>query len=188
MGLNLRIIGGSLRGKKLYSVPGILTRPTADRVREAVFNILASRVAGARVLDLFAGTGCLGLEALSRGAQAAVFVDHHPLPVSVIKKNIAACRLDSVCRVLKSDLLHDAKRIAAAGDDFDLVFMDPPYNQGLIEPTLALLHAAGVLNKNAVVMVEHTPLEPIGEKITPLVVEDQRKYGKTLVSFLVYAI
>ena len=186
--MSLRIIGGRLRGKKLYSVPGILTRPTADRVREAVFNILASEVVGARVLDLFAGTGCLGLEALSRGAGHAVFVDNHHQPISVIKKNIVACRVESVSQVFRSDLLNDANRIFVSGGDFDLVFMDPPYNQGLIEPTLALLDTIKLLKRDAIVMVEHTHREPIGEKITPFVVKDQRKYGKTLVSFLLYAI
>ena len=186
--MSLRIIGGRLRGKKLCSVPGLLTRPTADRVREAVFNILASEVVGARVLDLFAGTGCLGLEALSRGARQAVFIDNHQQPVSVIKKNIVACRVESVSQVIRSDLRYNMNRISVGGGDFDLVFMDPPYNQGLIEPTLVLLDTKKLLKRNSIVMVEHTHLEPIGENITPFIVKDQRKYGKTLVSFLLYAI
>ncbi len=186
--MNLRIIGGRLRGKKLYSVPGNLTRPTADRVREAVFNILASDVLEARVLDLFAGTGALGLEALSRGAEDVVFVDNHQLPISVIKKNINACRVETVSRVFRSDLRYDTNRISTSGAVFDLVFMDPPYNQGLIEPPLAWMDALGLLKRDAIVVVEHTPFEPIGEKILPFVVKDQRKYGKTLVSFLLYAI
>lgn len=186
--MHLRIIGGCLRGKKLYSAPGILTRPTANRVREAVFNILASEVIGARVLDLFAGAGCLGLEALSRGAGSAVLVDNHQLPISVIKKNISACRFEAVARVFRCDLRHDANQLSTVGDDVDLVFMDPPYNQGLVEPTLARLGTIGLLKKDAIVMVEHTPLEPIGENVTSFVVKDQRKYGKTLVSFLLYTI
>ena len=186
--MNLRIIGGRLRGKKLYSVPGTLTRPTADRVREAVFNILATEIIGTRVLDLFAGTGCLGLEALSRGAKLAVFIDNHQLPVSVIKKNIVACRFETVSRTFQLDLCNDANRLSVAGKDFDLVFMDPPYNRGLVEPTLAKLSFYGLLAKEAIIVVEHTPLEPIGETIMPFVVKDQRKYGKTLVSFLLYAI
>jgi 16S rRNA (guanine966-N2)-methyltransferase len=177
-----------LRGKKLYSEPGIRTRPTADRVKEAVFNILASEVIGTRVLDLFAGTGCLGLEALSRGAGYVVFVDNHELPVSVIKKNIVACGCEAVAQVFRCELPRDARRLSIVGADFDLVFLDPPYNQGLIEPTLARLDAVGLLKKEATVMVEHSPLEPIGENIAPFAVEDQRKYGKTLVSFLRYTI
>jgi 16S rRNA (guanine966-N2)-methyltransferase len=186
--MNLRIIGGRLRGKKLYSAPGTHTRPTADRVREAIFNILNTEVVGTKVLDMFAGTGCFGLEALSRGAERAVFIDNHRLPVSVIKKNIAACRFDAVARIHKCDFRYDANRLSIIGNGFDLVFMDPPYNQGLVESTLVLLGTKELLKKEAIVIVEHTSLEPIGESIKPFVVEDQRKYGKTLVSFLRYTI
>ena len=187
--MKLRIIGGRLRGKKLYSVPGTLTRPTADRVREAIFNILTSEIiGGARVLDLFAGTGCLGLEALSRGAEYTVLIDNHPLPISVIKKNILACRFEAVARTIQFDLCGDANRLAVAGKGFNLVFMDPPYNRGLVDQTLIKLNACGLLAQDAIIVVEHTPLEPIGEKMSPFVVKDERKYGKTLVSFLIYAI
>lgn len=189
MPMSLRIIGGCRRGKKLYSAPGILTRPTTDRVREAIFNILASEVIDARVLDLFAGTGSLGLEALSRGAGYAHFIDNHRLPLSVIKKNITACRFEAIARVYQCDLQHDVNQLSVVGNGFDLVFLDPPYNQGFVEPTLAGLGAMpGLLKKDAIVIVEHTPFEPIDENIMPFVFKDQRKYGKTLVSFLLYTI
>jgi len=185
--MNLRIIGGQFRGKKLHSVPGNLTRPTANRVREALFNILAPEVRASRVLDLFAGTGVLGLEALSRGAQSVVFVDNHPLPRSVIQKNIVACGYEAVARVLRVDLGSDFFWPTVAGNGFQLVFMDPPYNKGLVVPTLVRLHAAGLLSEDATVTVEHSPLESIGEEaVQPFVLKDQRKYGKTLVSFLRY--
>jgi 16S rRNA (guanine966-N2)-methyltransferase len=184
----LRVIGGSLRGKKLHSVPGDLTRPTASRVRESVFNILAGEVTDARVLDLFAGTGILGIEALSRGARFSLFVDHHRHPLSVIRKNIAACRFDASSRVLGCDLRLDFNWGATAGGGFQLVFMDPPYNKGFVHSTLSRLHAGQLLEKEAIVVAEHSPKEPVGEEGTPFVVRDQRKYGKTLVSFLLYAI
>ena len=100
----LRIISGDLRGKKLFTVPGMTTRPTADRVREAIFNIIGSRVRQTRVLDLFAGSGLLGIEALSRGADFALFIDHHPKPISIIKKNLAACRYEPQSKVIQMDL------------------------------------------------------------------------------------
>lgn len=184
----LRIIGGRLRGKKLHSVPGLHTRPTASRVRESVFNILAAEVKGARVLDLFAGTGILGLEALSRGAKYAVFVDYHREPLSVIRRNIASCGLDAAARALRYDLRLDFSWQSASGDSFQLVFMDPPYNRGFANSTLTRLHASGLLEKDAIVTVEHSPQEPIGEEAAPFELKDQRKYGKTLVSFLLYAI
>jgi 16S rRNA (guanine966-N2)-methyltransferase len=184
----LRVIGGQRRGKKLHSVPGALTRPTANRVRESVFNILAAEVTDAKVLDLFAGTGVLGLEALSRGARYAVFVDHHRQPLSVIRKNIAACGFDATARVLDADLRLDFNWRFAAGDGFQLVFMDPPYNRDFVLSTLTRLHASQLLEKEAIVVVEHSPRESMGEQVAPFVVKDQRKYGKTLVSFLLYAI
>ena len=188
MSTNLRIVGGRLRGKKLHSLPGTLTRPTADRVREAVFNILSSAVSDARVLDLFAGTGLLGLEALSRGAVQAVFVDKHRPAISVINKNILACRLEAATQVLRRDLRHGFNRLQDGMARFHLVFMDPPYNQGLVAPTIENLHTGGMLEKDAIVVVEHTPKEPMGKDLGPFEREDQRKYGKTLVSFLRYAI
>lgn len=188
MSKHLRIIGGRLRGKKLHSLPGFLTRPTSDRVREAVFNILSSAVTDARVLDLFAGTGLLGLEALSRGAVQAVFVDNHRLPVSVIRKNILACGFDAVTQVLRRDLRREFNRLPEGLKRFHLVFIDPPYNQGLVAPTLDKLHHGGMMEKDAVVVVEHTAKESMGKDPGPFEREDERKYGKTLVSFLRYAI
>lgn len=184
----LRIIGGRLRGKRLHSVPGMETRPTASRVRESIFNILASEVKDVRVLDLFAGTGILGLEALSRGAKNAVFIDHNRQPVSVIRRNISSCGLEADARVLRCDLRQEFNWQSASGDGFQLVFMDPPYERGLVNSTLARLHASRILEKNAIVTVEHSPREPIGEEVASFELEDQRKYGKTLVSFLLYAI
>jgi 16S rRNA (guanine966-N2)-methyltransferase len=184
----LRVIGGRLRGKKLHSVPGCLTRPTANRVRESVFNILAGEVTGVKVLDLFAGTGILGIEALSRGARYTVFVDQHRQPLSVIRKNINSCGFDAVSRVLGCDLGLDFDWGSTAGGGFQLVFMDPPYNRDFVQSTLTRLHASRLLEKDAIVVVEHSPKEPVGEAVSPFVLRDQRKYGKTLVSFLLYAI
>lgn len=188
--MNLRVIGGGLRGKKLHSVPGEgLTRPTANRVREAVFNILGQEVNETRVLELFAGTGILGLEALSRGAQSVVFVDNHPLPLSVIRKNIAACGYAAAAQVFRVDLAGAFHWPVSAGGEFQLVFMDPPYDKGLVTPTLLRLHTVRVLSEDALITVEHSPREPIGEEaILPFRLKDQRKYGKTLVSFLRYVL
>jgi 16S rRNA (guanine966-N2)-methyltransferase len=185
--MHLRITGGRLRGKKLHSVPGLLTRPTASRVRESVFNILSFDVEETRVLDLFAGSGVLGLEALSRGARFALFIDHHRQPVSVIQKNISSCGLDADTRVIRYNLQHEFSWAPAHGSGFQLVFMDPPYNRGFINSTLARLHAAGLLEHDAIVVVEHSAMEPIVEEEMPFALRDQRSYGKTLVSFLLYA-
>ena len=184
----LRIIGGRLKGKKLCSVPGDFTRPTASRVRESVFNILAFEVKGRRVLDLFAGTGVLGLEALSRGAASAAFVDQYRRPLSVIQKNILSCGLDAATKVIQFDLRHDFKWGLRLGSGFQLVFMDPPYNKGFVNSTLSRLHNGSLLENDAIVTVEHSPSEPIVAGDAPFVLKDQRTYGKTLVSFLFYTI
>ncbi len=183
----LRIIGGELRGKKLKSIKGDFTRPTADRVRESIFNILALRIPRATVLDLFAGTGALGIEALSRGASLAAFVDCSRHALTVIKNNINACRLDSKTEVFKRDILKGLTGIHSAHHNgFNLALMDPPYNRDLIRPALYALEGSGLLQKNACITIEHSRLEVIPENITAFEISDQRKYGQTMISFLTY--
>jgi 16S rRNA (guanine966-N2)-methyltransferase len=183
----LRIIGGELRGKKLTSIKGDRTRPTADRVREAVFNILAFHIPRATVLDLFAGTGALGIEALSRGASSAVFIDNSHEALSVIKKNIHACRFDSRASVLKRDILKPLGKMTD-GHNFNLVLLDPPYHKNFIRPAFLALEISNQLRKNTRIVVEHSVLEKIPEDIRGFNLEDQRKYGKTVVSFLSYGV
>lgn len=208
--MSLRIIGGSLKGRRLYSVRGTTVRPTADRLRESIFNILAFRLQGVVVLDLFAGTGAFGIEALSRGAMFAVFIDNDDKALSVIGQNIQLCALASRVKVIKWNIIKNlncirpacAPHLSAvpgqAGADrsarptFDLVFMDPPYNSNLIKPALLNLHNCRSLERGASIVIEHTLLEPIPEDIVKVhkqrifTITDQRRYGKTVVSFLSY--
>jgi 16S rRNA (guanine966-N2)-methyltransferase len=114
-------------------------RPTADRVREALFSILATRPVDAAVLDLFAGTGALGLEALSRGAARAVFVDQAPAAIQAIRKNIQLCRAEAKAQVIQWNILNNLNCLRGESGRFDLIFIDPPYNRGLIPPALAHL-------------------------------------------------
>ncbi|MBW2738057.1 MAG: 16S rRNA (guanine(966)-N(2))-methyltransferase RsmD [Deltaproteobacteria bacterium] len=180
----MRIIGGALRGKKLYTIPGILIRPTADRLRESIFNILAYLVKEAVVLDLFAGTGALGIEALSRGADSAVFIDNNKKALSVVKRNIQSCAVDSRSQIIRWNIVKNLNCIKSMGSKFDLVFMDPPYNNGLIKSTLINLYDSGSLGKDVCIIVEHTPFEPVLEDCKQFELRDQRKYGKTLISFI----
>jgi 16S rRNA (guanine966-N2)-methyltransferase len=186
--MGLRIISGRFKGKKLHSVPGLTIRPTADRLRESIFNILSHEVLNAVVLDLFAGTGALGMEALSRGAESAVFVDNNPGTLSVIQRNIISCSFDKQAHIIKWDIRKNLNCLKSAGPAFDLVFMDPPYNLGMIKPALFNLDQTGSLKKGARIVVEHSPPEPIPDRIFRFEIADQRKYGKTLVSFLTYVI
>jgi len=180
----MRIIGGDFKGKKLASFRGTATRPTADRLRESIFNIRASSMPNAVVLDLFAGTGALGLEALSRGAATAVFIDSETAAVGIIAKNIASCRVTEQAKVIRWDIRRNLNCLASTGPVFDLVFMDPPYNAGLISPALRHLVKQGVLKNNASIIIEHALTEPVDAEIAGFEMTDQRIYGKTVVSFL----
>ncbi len=180
----MRIIGGSLRGKNLASLSGRSIRPTTDRLRESIFNIIAARVSNAMVLDLFAGTGALGIEALSRQARAAVFIDERRDAVAVIYRNLEMCRLLDRARVILGDVTRGLDRIPMTRLRFDLVFMDPPYNRGFVKNGLNLLRRNPVLAPGHRLILEHSLQEPLPFGLEGYVLHDQRRYGKTLVSFL----
>lgn len=184
----MRIIGGSRRGKKLHRPRDLSIRPTADRVRESIFNIIQHRVPGAYVLDLFAGTGAMGLEALSRGAEQTVFIDNHPAALTLIKKNVRACRWETRARIIRWDITRELGCIRFPKVLYDLVFIDPPYLKNLAPRALEHLDRSLALAKEARVVVEHDRADSIDIDSTAFVLEDQRAYGKTLVSFLRYVI
>ncbi len=151
----MRIIGGLFKGRSLRTPANRAVRPTTDRLRETLFNILAHRygdpLRGARVIDLFAGTGALGLEALSRGARFALFVEMAAEPRALIRANVEACGVAGSCRILR----RDATRLgAAAVAPFDIAFLDPPYRQGLGEAALAALRDGGWLAPGALCILE----------------------------------
>ncbi len=180
----MRIIGGDLRGKRLATFQGKSTRPTADRVRESIFNICASKISNADVLDLFAGTGALGIEALSRGAASAVFIDSAANAVKMIAKNIESCKMTDRARVIKWDILKNLNCLCGKHSFYDLIFMDPPYNENAIGTVLKNLMNPDVVKNGATIIIEHSVSKSIPENIDGYDLTDQRKYGKTLVSFL----
>ena len=184
----MRIISGKLGGRRLFSNPGNHTRPTSDRVREALFNILADRVGGATVLDLFAGTGALGIEAVSRGATAAVLIDDSRTALAAIQKNVHNLSLEKEIRTIKWDISRNLGCLRSPEPMYDLVFMDPPYNRGLVSKALHNLHRSRSVKPGATLAVEHSGRELLPEDQPFLALKDQRKYGKTLVSFLTYMV
>jgi len=186
--MGLHVIGGELRGKRLFSARGRSIRPTGSRQREAIFNILAREIESAEVLDLFAGTGALGIEALSRGAGFSVFVDNHFTALDTLKRNICTCRLEGKTRIFRWNLRNRMDFLKTAAAAFDIVFMDPPYNQNHIGRTLDNLRQCACLNTGAVVVVEHSLEESIPKSDAAYTLSDQRRYGKTLVSFLSYVV
>ena len=159
-------------------------RPTADRTREAIFNILGSRVVTANVLDLFAGTGALGFEAISRGAKAVIFVENDRKALSIITRNIQHLKLENEADVIKLSVLKGLDFLAHHVTKFEIVFLDPPYGKGMVLPVLQRLDEFGTVSQDAVIVVEHASTESIQVENGALQLYDQRRYGNSLVSFL----
>ena len=178
----MRIIGGSARGRRLRTPRSYSVRPTADRVKESLFNVLGPAVEGARVLDLYAGTGNLGLEALSRGAREAVFVERAGAAADIIRTNLELCGLSAKGRVLRRPVARVLAELERNGESFDLIFMDPPYRRNLAVTTLELLGRHPVCAPDALVVLECDRREELGA-YEPRVT-DRRNYGDTALLFL----
>lgn len=183
----MRIVSGQYRGKAIVAPPGDATRPTSDRARQAVFNILehaawAPELHGARVIDVFAGSGALGLEALSRGAAFCLFVETDDAARGAIRENIDAMHLFGVTRVHRRDATDLGPRPASAGAPFDIAFLDPPYAKGLGEKAVAELVAHDWLNPGAILMFERGrgEVDPVLEGFEQI---DARDYGAARVLF-----
>ena len=153
----MRIITGRAKGIRLVTLEGEKTRPTAERVKEAVFSMLQFDIEGRRVLDLFAGSGQMALEAISRGAREAILVDKAKDAIAVINKNIEKTRLSDYCRVFCLDWYDYVRRFA--GEKFDIVFLDPPYAAGLYAPALSSLLAANMLKPTSLIVCESDSAE-----------------------------
>ena len=179
----MRIIAGSRKGHKLHSIKGCVIRPTADRVRESIFNILGSLVIDAVVLDLYAGTGGMGIEALSRGAAVALFVEKNPYSLRTISHNLGHLNLTNQGHVFKRDILKGLSWMETLGYCFDIVFMDPPYDKNYVAKTLLFLSKADMLSSKPQIIAEHSVREAVPESVGDLALYDQRKYGKIMVSF-----
>jgi pantetheine-phosphate adenylyltransferase len=179
----MRVIAGAAKGRRLRALRGRSVRPTADRVKEALFSMLGSRfdLGGARVLDLFAGTGALGIEALSRGAERAVFVEGDPQARRVLSANLTACGFAARTRIVARPVQRALAELTARGERFDGVFMDPPYGRGLAEAALIQL-ADAALVPNGWVAVEHHIDDVLADAYGSLRLTAARRYGKTAVA------
>ena len=181
----MRVVGGRLRGRALNAPASRAIRPTSDRLRETIFDILGARwpelLEGARVVDLFAGSGALGIEAISRGAAFALFVDSAAEARALLRANVEALALGGVTRIWRADATKLGR--APAGPPFDLAFLDPPYGQELAAPALAGLVAGGWLSSPALVVVEESAKAEIAAPEGLSLVEE-RVYGDTKLVFL----
>ena len=173
----MRVITGTAGGRQLKTLPGDAVRPTADHVKEALFNILQFDLEGRRVLDLFGGTGQLGIEALSRGAREAVFTDQSRNSVSLIRENLKRCGLEAA--VLQTDALSYLSR----GEKFDIIFVDPPYDAGLYAPVLERINAVDNLNEGGIITCESRAKEVLPDLLPPYRLLRRRRYGSVALTF-----
>ena len=178
----MRVISGRAKGLPLKAVPGIATRPTTDKVKEALFSIIGPYFDGERVLDLFAGTGGLGIEALSRGAGHAVFVDASPRSVEVVRRNLETARLTDQAEVYRNDAWKAVKVLAKKGLPFDLIFIDPPYTVKNIDELLLDMESRGLISDYATAVIEHAEDTVYPDFIGSLERFRLARYGETALS------
>ena len=180
----MRIIGGEYRGRILKMPKGVTIRPTQDRVREAVFNVIREIIPKASVLDLYAGSGAFGIEALSRGAYSSIYVDNNINCIRAIKSNLFVLG-DKIqfTQVLKSDAVKAIQRFKKQNKKFDLIFLDPPYYKDLAKNSLIKIDACDILSQHGFVIAEHFKKDIMPEKIGTLLLFKKKRYGDTVISF-----
>ena len=171
----MRVITGSARGCRLKELEGMETRPTTDRVKEGLFNIIQFDIEGRKILDLFAGTGQLGIECLSRGAASAVFVDRRPDAVKLIKENLKVTSLTDKGRVVSGDSVEFLKSIR---EKFDIIFLDPPYEAGVLEPVIAHIAKFDILAPHGIIVAEHPANMVLPSLEAPYRLHRTYRYGK----------
>ena len=174
----MRIISGSRRGKKLYEFYGMDVRPTTDRVKENIFNLIQGYIADSVCLDMFAGSGALSFEAVSRGAKRAVMLDRDKRSVDIIRKNTENLDFAAECEIINTDAFEFARR---SREKFDIIFLDPPYNKGFIEPILGEIVKNELLNYGGIVVLESDDTD-FSADFQGLELLKQRKYGRTFIT------
>ena len=171
----MRVITGTARGRRLKELEGMETRPTTDRVKEGLFSALQFDIEGRRVLDLFAGTGQLGIECLSRGAVSAVFVDRRADAVKLIRENLKVTELTDRAKVISGDSMEYLKGLR---EKFDLIFLDPPYEAGLLEPAIAQIAKFDILAPHGIIVAEHPVEKAMPALAEPYRIQKTYRYGK----------
>ncbi|CCO08510.1 putative methyltransferase [Desulforamulus hydrothermalis Lam5 = DSM 18033] len=179
----MRVIAGSARGRILKSPRGMSTRPTADRVREALFNILSPLVPDSRFLDLFSGTGAVAIEALSRGAARAVLVEKDRQTAGIIYENLKLCGLLNQAEVLAMDVDRGLQVLGQRKDVFDLIFIDPPYRKGFEKPTIEKVLRHNILAAGGIAVVESNRADLPPDRVGNLVAYRCQQYGDTALTF-----
>lgn len=181
----MRIISGKARGTKLYTLENLATRPTLDRVKESIFNIIQNDIREARILDLFAGSGAIGLEAISRGASYAVLCDQSKDAVNIIRKNIEKTHFEEFVKVYNSNYVECLKKVE--GQVFDVIYLDPPYKTDYAVKAVEKIINLQLINEDSTIIIETDEEQKVLkdlEKIKNIKMMDQRKYGRANIIFL----
>lgn len=179
----MRVISGSARGHKLIAPDGLKTRPTTDRIKESLFNIIAPDLYGAVFLDLFSGSGGIGIEALSRGAEMAVFVDNGKKAIEAVEANLCHTKLKDKAAVYKTDVIEAIKVLSGKNMKFDIIFMDPPYSSGFYESVLREITLGGLLKEDGYIIAERSSEIDL-PKVEGLKVFRTKDYKTSVMSFL----
>ena len=179
----MRVVAGEARGRRLRAPRGADARYTSDFVREALFNILAPRLPGARFLDLFAGVGSVGLEAASRGAAEVIMVERDTVRVGFAARNARETGLSPTCRIYRQDVFAAIDILRRHRERFDLIFLDPPYQQQLAQAALERVAAGDLLAPDGLLVVEHSRREEMPPTMTPLRLVRRERYGEAALSF-----
>lgn len=182
----MRIIAGQNRGKILKTVPGMKTRPTADRVKEAVFSSIDPYLQDARVLDVFGGTGNISLEAVSRGAAEAVVLEKDADALKVIGDNVKACRQESKVRILRGDSVASLATLAREGKTFDLIYVDPPYQAGLYDTVVSQIADKKLLAEDGMILLESAKNTSLSTENKVFFIYKEKTYGDTKITYLKY--
>lgn len=182
-GYLLRVISGELRGRKLEKLEGMSIRPTSDRVKESLFNMFGTRVFESRFLDLFAGTGGIGIEAYSRGAAEVVLIDVDAKSIEVLKGNLQKLNIIDKVEVYNTDYINAINKLAADLRKFDIIFMDPPYLKDYEKNALAAVSEKDLLSDGGVIVVEHDITDKMPETSGKLSIMRHKKYGNTMLTF-----
>ena len=178
----MRVIAGTSKGRRLKVPRGKGVRPTSDYLREALFGILGASVRGARLLDLYAGSGAVGIEALSRGGGEVVFLEQDPVCLRVLRQNVEAAG-SGQRRVVAGDVLRLLPRLIRQGESFDIIFLDPPYGSRLARRTLDVVASGDLVRTGGVVIVEHFAKDPLPPQIGHLRRVREKVHGQTVLSF-----
>lgn len=175
----MRVITGRYKGRKLAAPAGRDIRPTSDKVKEALFSILTDRIYGSRVLDLFAGTGALGIEALSRGAEYCVFGDSSREGLRLVRENLEHCQVEEKIRVIPGDY---RKTLRNLGEEFDIILMDPPYSGGMLPEAFDIIGEEGLLAEDGLIVAEHRREDELPEEMGGFTRVKERRYGIVVLS------